>query len=167
MLYEEPTDWRELDDSPLTDGDEFARLDAELPDGTHEKLGALVRWQANIKAQSDALKEEIGKLTAKKRAVDGRVDLFRRYMTHIMRSEGIAKCNAGIRTLFFRKNPPSVDVDTDQLGLWPERVLERARALGVVKERVDVDRKLLKTIPDWEHLPGVTIHEGEEALAIR
>jgi Siphovirus Gp157 len=172
MLYEldpilDTLDDPELDVEPLTEADEFRRLEAALPGGTAERLLTLVRWQANTRARTEALKEEIAKLTARKRGAEARADLMRRFMGYLMRTAGLHRFDAGVRTLYFRRNPPRIEVDTEEVSAWPAEVLERAKILGVVRESVEVNRTKLKTLPNWEQLPGVTIIEGDEVLGVR
>ena len=176
-LYELSKDFRAVEaqlDQAQDEGAEGASallltLQSFLERDVEDCAGQVVRWIRNEEATAEAIDEEIKRLQAKKRARENRAEALRIYLRDFMKSIGKPKIDATIAKVSILSGRPSLVVDNKQIDSWPKEQFQAALAAGAlaIVESYTVAKNLLKTLPDYQKLPGVTEVIGEDSITIR
>lgn len=79
------------------------------------KSTSIIGYVRNSELMSEAIKNEIDRLTAMKKAVDNRIDKFKEYVKENMERLDIPKIDTEIGTMSISKNPASVEIYDETL----------------------------------------------------
>ena len=144
----------EVDPEALRGGLEVSKEDLVL------KLESYCKVIKNFEAVISGLKEEEARLKAKRTSYENTIDRMKKAMQMAMETVEETKLPCGTFTVSIQKNPESVVVDVDDIGLIPE-------AYWKVKEP-EVDRKkLLADLKAGKNLEGIAHIEQTKGLRIK
>lgn len=79
------------------------------------KSTSIIGYVRNSELMSEAIKNEIDRLTAMKKAVDNRIDKFKEYVKENMQHLEVEKIETELGTLSIAKNPASVEIYDETL----------------------------------------------------
>ena len=131
------------------------------------KIDGMCRWLGNAEAAEAALDEEIKKLQAKKKVHQNLQKNLRNYMKEFLIAAGLKKFDAVIRKISIIAGKASMAVDPSKILDWDGDVFDAAVKIGAVAyEPILKNKNLLKSIPGWEKLPGVSEVIGEDSIRI-
>ena len=134
----------------------------ELLQQFNDKANDLLRYCLNMRSDCEKIKEHCDTLTAKRKAIESRIDAIQLYILNEMQVNGIQsiKDKDGLFTAKIAKNPPSVQV-VDENAVPPEFV-----QVETVKK---IDKKaILQHAKDTgEIVAGVEIITDKQRLSIK
>ena len=84
-----------------------------------------------------------------------------------LKAAGLRCFDFGLASVRLRKPSRRLVIDTARVREWPADVLARAKADGIVREEIQVDKTALRSLDGYLKLPGVEEVEGEETIEIR
>lgn len=123
------------------------------------KLTASIGYSRNLDLTSEAIKNEIDRLTAMKKAVDDRNNRFKEYVKNSMEALGTLKVETELGTLSVAKNPVSVEV-YDESMIADEYKKE--------KVTVTIDKTAIKNaINSGRDVQGARLIENKTSLRIK
>lgn len=144
----------EVDEEALRGALEVSKEDLVL------KLESYCKVIKNFEAVISGLKEEEARLKAKRTSYENTIDRMKKAMQMAMETVEETKLPCGTFTVSIQKNPESVVVDVDDIGLIPE-------AYWKVKEP-EVDRKKMKDdLKAGIDLSGIAHLESSYGLRIK
>ena len=117
-LYELSVAWQEvesmLDDEDIPANaivDTIESIKAEITDEA-VSIGKILR---NIELDTQKLKDEIARLTARKKVLENRSTLLKNTLQTCMESVGMPKIKTPLFNFNIQKNPPSLVIDDEEL----------------------------------------------------
>lgn len=120
---------------------------------------SVIGYIRNTELMSDAIKSEIERLTAMKKAIDNKTDKFKEYVKVNMQDLGLEKIQTELGTLVVTKNPASVEI-TDENLIPTEYIKEK-----VTKS---VDKTAIKNaIKNGQEVQGAILIEDKTSLRIK
>jgi uncharacterized small protein (DUF1192 family) len=144
----------ELD--PQTLADTFEAIDGEL----ELKAESYAKVMKNLEGDIAAIKAEIDRLTAKKRAIENNIKNMKATLQNVMEVTGKTKFKTDLFSFGIQKNAPSVVIDVEDVRDIPEDYLK-------FKEP-EVDKTAIKAaINDGVDLTGIAHLEQKFSLRIR
>ena len=144
----------ELD--PQTLADTFEAVDGEL----ELKAESYAKVMKNLEGDIVAIKAEIDRLTAKKRAIENNIKNMKATLQNVMEVTGKTKFKTDLFSFGIQKNAPSVVIDVEDVRDIPEDYLK-------FKEP-EVDKTAIKAaINDGVDLTGIAHLEQKFSLRIR
>lgn len=111
-----------LDDpdvDPITLMDTLDAVEGEL-DEKAENYGRIIR---NLEAEAKALKEEVDRLSRRKKTIDNNIDSLKKRLQMAMELTNRPKIDTPLFKFYIQKNAPSVVVDLDDLQDMPMEYL--------------------------------------------
>lgn len=111
-----------LDDpevDPITLMDTLDAVEGEL-DEKAENYGRIIR---NLEAEATALKEEVDRLSRRKKTIDNNIDSLKKRLQMAMELTNRPKIDTPLFKFYIQKNAPSVVVDLDDLQDMPMEYL--------------------------------------------
>lgn len=160
-LYEITGNLLELQNLLETDDfdDETLADTLEAVEGEYEiKLENYCKVIRNLEANITAVKDEITRLTNKRKSLEKNIDRLKQAMFSSMKTTGMTKVKGSLFTVSIQKNggkdPVVVDVDTYDL---PDELVR-------IKEEPDIDaiREYIKLYPECKYA-----HFGERGESLR
>lgn len=120
---------------------------------------SVIGYIRNTELMSDAIKSEIERLTAMKKAIDNKTDKFKEYVKVIMQELGLEKIPTELGTLVVAKNPASVEINDETL-IADEYKKE--------KVTVTIDKTAIKNaIKAGKDVQGARLIEDKTSLRIK
>lgn len=132
-----------------------------------QKVFGVATWIKNVDSLSEALAAEIKRLQARKKSCDTLQSNLRKFILWGLNALGIDKLKNELHTISRRKASEQIVVDATKVLEWPAAVFDAAIKSGALREEYSVHKPLLKELPNWRELPGVSVIEGEESIQIR
>lgn len=123
------------------------------------KSTSIIGYVRNSELMSEAIKNEIDRLTAMKKAVDNRIDKFKEYVKENMQHLEIDKIETELGTLSIAKNPASVEIYDETL-ITDEYKKEKI-TISIDKTAIKNDLKLGKEVQ------GARLVEDKTSLRIK
>ena len=144
----------ELD--PQTLADTLEAIEGEL----EVKAENYAKVMKNLEGDIVAIKAEIDRLTAKKRAIENNIKNMKATLQNVMEMTGKTKFKTDLFSFGIQKNAPSVVIDVEDVRDIPEDYLK-------FKEP-EVDKTAIKAaINDGVDLSGIAHLEQSQSLRIR
>lgn len=150
--------FEKAESSELTQ-EEILEQGNELALALKNKSTSIVGYVRNSELMSEAIKNEIDRLTAMKKTVDNRIDKFKEYVKENMERLDISKIDTELGTLSVSKNPISVEIYDEAL------ITDEYR-----KERVTVtiDKTAIKNdLKAGKKVEGARLIEDKTSLRIK
>ena len=123
------------------------------------KSTSIIGYVRNSELMSEAIKNEIDRLTAMKKAVDNRIDKFKEYVKENMQHLEVEKIETELGTLSIGKNPASVEIYDETL-IADEYKKE--------KVTVSIDKTAIKNaIKNGKNVQGAILIEDKTSLRIK
>jgi hypothetical protein len=123
------------------------------------KSTSIIGYVRNSELMSEAIKNEIDRLTAMKKAVDNRIDKFKEYVKENMQHLEVEKIETELGTLSIGKNPASVEIYDETL-IADEYKKE--------KVTVSIDKTAIKNaIKNGKNVQGARLIEDKTSLRIK
>lgn len=120
---------------------------------------SVIGYIRNTELMSDAIKSEIERLTAMKKAIDTRVDKFKEYVKINMQDLGLEKIQNELGTLSITKNPASVEI-------YDENLI--ANEYKKEKVTMTIDKTAIKNaIKSGKDVQGARLIEDKTSLRIK
>ena len=128
-----------------------------IKDELHVKVENYARIIKNTQAEVEAYKEEVARMTAKRRSLENNIERMKEAAEYAMRLQGEKKVKGELFTLAIQKNPPSLKIDIE-----PEELPQEFQTITISpnKEKIKAAIKNGKAI-EWARL------EQGESLRIR
>ena len=113
-----------------------------VADDIDTKADNIVRLIKSLKAEEEALKNEIANLTVRKQSVSNKSDRLKQYLADQMAITGRDKIGK-LHQARMQNNPPSVSVENEKAipscyWLWQEPKLDRKAILQLLKEGQEI-----------------------------
>lgn len=123
------------------------------------KSTSIIGYVRNSELMSEAIKNEIDRLTAMKKAVDNRIDKFKEYVKENMQHLEVEKIETEIGTLSIAKNPASVEIYDETL-ITDEYKKE--------KVTISIDKTAIKNdLKAGKEVQGARLVEDKTSLRIK
>lgn len=123
------------------------------------KSTSIIGYVRNSELMSEAIKNEIDRLTAMKKAVDNRIDKFKEYVKENMQHLEVEKIETELGTLSIAKNPASVEIYDETL-IKDEYKKE--------KVTISIDKTAIKNdIKAGKEVQGARLIEDKTSLRIK
>lgn len=123
------------------------------------KSTSIIGYVRNSELMSEAIKNEIDRLTAMKKAVDNRIDKFKEYVKENMQHLEVEKIETELGTLSIAKNPASVEIYDETL-ITDEYKKE--------KVTISIDKTAIKNdIKAGKEVQGARLIEDKTSLRIK
>lgn len=129
------------------------------------RAAGLLKWEANLRAEDEAIAAELRRLGDRLRAVRARRQGLRDYLRACLLTAGRRKVRTPVGTASLSPGRESVVVDATQIYSWPADVFAAVCEEQPPKVRKDELRKLPPEVV--RELAGVSIEAGEDVLTIR
>lgn len=143
----------ELDQQTLNDTLEGIEGEFEV------KAEAYAKVMKNLEADAEGLKNEIDRLTQRKRAIDNNIKRLKETLQSAMTFTGKTKFKTDLFSFGIQKNAPSVVLETEDLEIVPEEF---------IRTKYEIDKAAIKdALKAGAELPGVAHLEQGESLRIR
>lgn len=131
----------------------------DLAIALRNKSTSIIGYVRNLDLTSDAIKSEIDRLTAMKKAIDNRNVKFKKYVKQNMEELGLEKIETELGVLTIAKNPASIDVYDENL-ITDEYKKE--------KITVSIDKTAIKNaIKEGKEIQGARLIEDKTSLRIK
>lgn len=149
-----------LAEDPDTDPEIFADTLEGLDGALEDKADAYAKVRATLLGESAALKAEIDRLTARKRAIDNNIDRMMESLENAMILTGKTKFKTSLFSFGIQKNPAAVVMDEPYIENIPEEYL--------IPQDPKIDRQKIKDdLKAGKDLGGIAHLEQGESLRIR
>lgn len=123
------------------------------------KAECYAKVMKNLEADTEGLKNEIDRLTQRKKAIDNNIKCLKETLQSAMTFTGKTKFKTDLFSFGIQKNAPSVVLETEDLEIIPEEF---------VKTKREIDKAAIKdALKAGAELPGVAHLEQGESLRIR
>lgn len=131
----------------------------DLAIALRNKSTSIIGYVRNLDLTSDAIKSEIDRLTAMKKAIDNRNVKFKKYVKQNMEELGLEKIETELGILTIVKNPASVDVYDENL------IADEYKKEEIT---VSIDKTAIKNaIKEGKEVQGVKLVEDKTSLRIK
>ena len=136
-----------------------ARLDA-LQMEREAKLEGVALWVKDLKAEAEAVKAEADKLTARKKALDNKIDGLKAWLLYALGGEKLktARCN-----VYQTHSQKLAVADEGKLISFLQTLKEPERFLRF-KEPELRREEIKKALKDDMHIPGASLEETESVV---
>ena len=123
------------------------------------KSTSIIGYVRNSELMSEAIKNEIDRLTAMKKAVDNRIDKFKEYVKENMERLDIPKIDTEIGTMSISKNPASVEIYDETL------ITDKYKKSKIT---VAIDKAAIKNdLKAGKEVKGARLIENKTSLRIK
>ena len=134
------------------DAEALTRELSAITDSFAVKAEAVLGYVRNVEADANAYKAEMDRLQAHFKALQGKSDRLKEYLSHEMRRCNLTELKAGPNELKFVKNPWSVEVECPTENLPVE----------YIRTTIAPDKTALATaLKAGEQIAGVRLVQGE------
>lgn len=149
-LAEDP----DMDPEILTDTMEAIQGDFE------EKADGYAKVISNITAEAEAVKKEIDRLQARKKALEGSAKRIKENLQRAMIETDHKKFKTTLFSFSVQKNAPSVVIDADDIWKLPAEFI-------IIPDPVADKTALKEALKSGKEYPGIAHLEQSESLRIR
>lgn len=123
-----------------------------------DKVEGTIKMIKSFEAEAKAYKEASDEFKAKEKRAKQSAERLKNYLDTHLRAQEIEELKAGMFTISYRKNPPSVEI------LQEENL---PRAYKRTKIVVEADKtKIKKALQDGEEVPGAKLITDKKTLKI-
>ena len=123
------------------------------------KAGNIAKWCLNLDANVPGLEQEITRLQKRLKVQGNLNQRLKNYIKYCMENAGLHKLDMGTFTISIAKNPPSVEVVTEEL--LPSKYIRVVQTQSVDK------KQLLQDLKDGEKIEGAVLITDKTRLTIR
>lgn len=117
-LYELATNFRNILELVEDDSIDFETIQIALQAVEADiavKAENIVKLDASLKGDEEAVKAEIKRLTARKKAIENRRESFRKYLKEQLEAINIKKIKCGVFNISVKDNPPALEIEDEKL----------------------------------------------------
>jgi chromosome condensin MukBEF ATPase and DNA-binding subunit MukB len=144
------------DTGEILDGDALTALQMER----EAKLEGVALWVKDMKAEADAVKAEADKLTARKKALDNKIEAVKTWLLYALNGERLktARCNV------YQTHSQKLTVaDEPELVKFLQTLEKPERFLRFREPELRKD-EIKKALKEDVHIPGVSLEETESVV---
>lgn len=128
-----------------------------IKDELHVKVENYARIIKNTQAEVEAYKEEVARMTAKRRSLEDNIERMKKAAEYAMRLQGEKKVKGELFTLAIQKNPPSLKIDIE-----PEELPQEFQTITISANK----EKIKAAIKEGRAIEWARLEQGE-SLRIR
>lgn len=136
------------------------RVEEELTTLLQKKSNAVIAYSKNIELTIKAMKEEESRISTNRKALENRLEQFKKYVKECMEGNGINKIETDLGTLSIAKSPISVEIVNEEN--VPDEYKEVIFTIKVDKKKIADAFK-----STGELIEGVEIHTDNTNLRIK
>lgn len=136
------------------------RVEEELTTLLQKKSNAVIAYSKNIELTIKAMKEEESRISTNRKALENRLEQFKKYVKECMEGNGINKIETDLGTLSIAKSPISVEIVNEEN--VPDEYKEVIFTTKVDKKKIAAAFK-----STGELIEGVEIHTDNTNLRIK
>lgn len=136
------------------------RVEEELTTLLQKKSNAVIAYSKNIELTIKAMKEEESRISTNRKALENRLEQFKKYVKECMEGNGINKIETDLGTLSIAKSPISVEIVNEEN--VPDEYKEVIFTTKVDKKKIAEAFK-----STGELVEGVEIHTDNTNLRIK
>lgn len=136
------------------------KVEEELTTLLQKKSNAVIAYSKNIEVTIKAMKEEESRISTNRKALENRLEQFKKYVKECMEGNGINKIETDLGTLSIAKSPISVEIVNDEE--IPDEYKEVIFTTKVDKKKIADAFK-----STGELVEGVEIHTDNTNLRIK
>ena len=136
------------------------RVEEELTTLLQKKSNAVIAYSKNIELTIKAMKEEESRISTNRKALENRLEQFKKYVKECMEGNGINKIETDLGTLSIAKSPISVEIVNEEN--VPDEYKEVIFTTKVDKKKIAEAFK-----STGELIEGVEIHTDNTNLRIK
>lgn len=136
------------------------KVEEELTTLLQKKSNAVIAYSKNIELTIKAMKEEESRISTNRKALENRLEQFKKYVKECMEGNGINKIETDLGTLSIAKSPISVEIVNDEE--IPDEYKEVIFTTKVDKKKIADAFK-----STGELVEGVEIHTDNTNLRIK
>lgn len=136
------------------------KVEEELTTLLQKKSNAVIAYSKNIELTIKAMKEEESRISTNRKALENRLEQFKKYVKECMEGNGINKIETDLGTLSIAKSPISVEIVNDEE--IPDEYKEVIFTTKVDKKKIAEAFK-----STGELIEGVEIHTDNTNLRIK
>lgn len=136
------------------------RVEEELTTLLQKKSNAVIAYSKNIELTIKAMKEEESRISTNRKALENRLEQFKKYVKECMEGNGINKIETDLGTLSIAKSPISVEIVNEEN--VPDEYKEVVFTTKVDKKKIAEAFK-----STGELIEGVEIHTDNTNLRIK
>ena len=153
---------RVIQDVVFADGGLSPELEQQLDKISGDfkaKAGNIAKWCLNLDANVPGLEQEITRLQKRLKVQGNLNQRLKNYIKYCMENAGLHKLDMATFTISIAKNPPSVEVVTEEL--LPSKYIRVVQTQSVDK------KQLLQDLKDGEKIEGAALITDKTRLTIR
>lgn len=128
-----------------------------IKDELHVKVENYARIIKNTQAEVEAYKEEVARMTAKRRSLEDNIERMKKAAEYAMWLQGEKKVKGELFTLAIQKNPPSLKIDIE-----PEELPQEFQTITISANK----EKIKAAIKEGRAIEWARLEQGE-SLRIR
>lgn len=136
------------------------KVEEELTTLLQKKSNAVIAYSKNIELTIKAMKEEESRISTNRKALENRLEQFKKYVKECMEGNGINKIETDLGTLSIAKSPISVEIVNEEE--IPDEYKEVIFTTKVNKKKIADAFK-----STGELVEGVEIHTDNTNLRIK
>lgn len=136
------------------------KVEEELTTLLQKKSNAIIAYSKNIELTIKAMKEEESRISTNRKALENRLEQFKKYVKECMEGNGINKIETDLGTLSIAKSPISVEIVNEEE--IPDEYKEVIFTTKVDKKKIADAFK-----STGELVEGVEIHTDNTNLRIK
>lgn len=136
------------------------KVEEELTTLLQKKSNSVIAYSKNIELTIKAMKEEETRISANRKALENRLEQFKKYVKECMEGNGINKIETDLGTLSIAKSPISVEIVNEEE--IPDEYKEVIFTTKVDKKKIADAFK-----STGELIEGVEIHTDNTNLRIK
>lgn len=136
------------------------KVEEELTTLLQKKSNAVIAYSKNIELTIKAMKEEESRISTNRKALENRLEQFKKYVKECMEGNGINKIETDLGTLSIAKSPISVEIVNEEE--IPDEYKEVIFTTKVDKKKIADAFK-----STGELVEGVEIHTDNTNLRIK
>ena len=136
------------------------KVEEELTTLLQKKSNAVIAYSKNIELTIKAMKEEESRISTNRKALENRLEQFKKYVKECMEGNGINKIETDLGTLSLAKSPISVEIVNEEE--IPDEYKEVIFTTKVDKKKIADAFK-----STGELVEGVEIHTDNTNLRIK
>lgn len=136
------------------------RVEEELTTLLQKKSNAVIAYSKNIELTIKAMKEEESRISTNRKALENRLEQFKKYVKECMEGNGINKIETDLGTLSIARSPISVEIVNEEN--VPDEYKEVIFTTKVDKKKIADAFK-----STGELIEGVEIHTDNTNLRIK
>lgn len=140
-----------------TSAEQLAGAFENIKDELHVKVENYARIIKNVQAEVEAYKEEVARMTAKRKSLENNIGRMKEAAEYAMRLQGETKVKGELFTIAIQKNPPSLKIDIE-----PEELPQEFQTITITPNK----EKIKEAIKEGKDIKWARLEQGE-SLRIR